>query len=98
VRSGARGNQSRRRSFGLVRVILGTASGAQNLGMIGAFGVGGYVARAGLCRSSKRYPPELNSRAIDARIQHARSLRTHLGVGPEKTRSLLTRAFTARSR
>ena len=35
-------------TFGLVSVILGTASGAQNLGFIGAFGVGGYIALAGL--------------------------------------------------
>jgi len=33
---------------GLVSVILGTASGAQNVGIIGAFGVSGYVALAGL--------------------------------------------------
>jgi len=33
---------------GLVSVILGTASGAQNLGVIGAFGVGSYIALAGL--------------------------------------------------
>jgi aquaporin Z len=33
---------------GLVSVILGTASGAQNIGIIGAFGVGGYIALAGL--------------------------------------------------
>src|SRR5580700_11370520 len=33
---------------GLVSVILGTASGAQNVGIIGAFGVGGYTALAGL--------------------------------------------------
>lgn len=32
----------------LVSVILGTASGAQNLGAIAALGVGGYVALAGL--------------------------------------------------
>jgi aquaporin Z len=32
----------------LVSVILGTASGAQNVGAIGALGVGGYVALAGL--------------------------------------------------
>jgi aquaporin Z len=32
----------------LVSVILGTASGAQNVGIIGAFGVGGYIALAGL--------------------------------------------------
>jgi len=29
-------------------VILGTASGAQNIGIVGAFGVGGYIALAGL--------------------------------------------------
>jgi aquaporin Z len=33
---------------GLVSVILGTASGAQNVGVIGAFGVGSYIALAGL--------------------------------------------------
>src|SRR6266700_1656465 len=33
---------------GLVSVILGTASGAQNIGIIGAFGVGSYIALAGL--------------------------------------------------
>jgi aquaporin Z len=35
-------------TLGLVSVILGTASGAQNVGIIGALGVGGYVALAGL--------------------------------------------------
>lgn len=35
-------------TFGLVSVILGTASGAQNIGIIGAIGVGGYIALAGL--------------------------------------------------
>jgi aquaporin Z len=35
-------------TLGLVSVILGTASGAQNIGIIGAFGVGGYIALAGL--------------------------------------------------
>ena len=34
--------------LGLVSVILGTASGAQNIGLFGAFGVGGYIALAGL--------------------------------------------------
>jgi aquaporin Z len=33
---------------GLVSVILGTASGAQNVGVIGAFAVGAYIALAGL--------------------------------------------------
>jgi aquaporin Z len=35
-------------TVGLVSVILGTASGAQNVGIFGAFGVGGYIALAGL--------------------------------------------------
>jgi len=35
-------------TLGLVSVILGTASGAQNLGIMGAFGVGAYIALAGL--------------------------------------------------
>jgi aquaporin Z len=35
-------------TLGLVTVILGTASGAQNVGLFGAFGVGGYIALAGL--------------------------------------------------
>ena len=35
-------------TMGLVSVILGTASGAQNLGVIGALGVGSYIALAGL--------------------------------------------------
>jgi aquaporin Z len=33
---------------GLVSVILGTASGAQNIGIFGAIGVGAYIALAGL--------------------------------------------------
>src|SRR3954465_11822488 len=35
-------------TFGLVSVILGTASGAQNVGILGGLGVGGYIALAGL--------------------------------------------------
>jgi aquaporin Z len=35
-------------TLGLVSVILGTASGAQNVGILGAIGVGGYIALAGL--------------------------------------------------
>ena len=35
-------------TFGLVNVILGTASGAQNVGVVGALGVGSYIALAGL--------------------------------------------------
>jgi aquaporin Z len=35
-------------TLGLVSVILGTASGAQNLGAFGALGVGSYIILAGL--------------------------------------------------
>jgi aquaporin Z len=35
-------------TLGLLSVILGTASGAQNIGIVGAFGVGAYIALAGL--------------------------------------------------
>jgi aquaporin Z len=35
-------------TFGLFSVILGTASGAQNIGIFGALGVGAYIALAGL--------------------------------------------------
>jgi hypothetical protein len=38
-------------TFGLVTVILGTASGAQNVGPLSALAVGGYVALAGLWSS-----------------------------------------------
>ena len=35
-------------TLGLVSVVLGTASGAQNMGIFGAIGVGAYIALAGL--------------------------------------------------
>lgn len=38
-------------TLGLVSVILGTASGAQNVGVVGAIGVGSYIALAGLWSS-----------------------------------------------
>ena len=38
-------------TMGLVSVILGTASGAQQVGLFGAIGVGGYIALAGLWAS-----------------------------------------------
>ncbi|MDX2093928.1 MAG: aquaporin [Kofleriaceae bacterium] len=38
-------------TLGLVSVILGTASGAQNIGMLGALGVGAYIVLAGLWAS-----------------------------------------------
>ena len=41
-------------TLGLVSVILGTASGAQNIGIIGAIGVGAYIALAGLWGARSR--------------------------------------------
>ena len=38
-------------TFGLLTVILGTASGAQNVGVFGAIGVGAYISLAGLWAS-----------------------------------------------
>ncbi len=38
-------------TLGLVSVILGTASGAQNIGVVAAIAVGGYIALAGLWAS-----------------------------------------------
>src|SRR5678815_4952360 len=38
-------------TLGLVSVILGTASGAQNVGVFGALGVGSYIALAGMWAS-----------------------------------------------
>jgi aquaporin Z len=38
-------------TLGLVSVILGTASGAQNVGLFGAIAVGGYIVLAGLWSS-----------------------------------------------
>ena len=37
--------------MGLVSVILGIASGAQNVGILGALGVGSYIALAGMWAS-----------------------------------------------
>jgi aquaporin Z len=58
---------------GLVSVILGTASGAQNIGLFGALGVGGYIALAGLWASpisgasmnpARTFGPDLVSRTF----------------------------------
>ena len=60
---------------GLVSVVLGTASGAQNIGIFGALGVGGYVALAGLWASpisgasmnpARTFGPDLVSRTFTA--------------------------------
>ena len=60
---------------GLVSVILGTASGAQNIGILGALGVGGYIALAGLWASpisgasmnpARTFGPDLVSRTFTA--------------------------------
>jgi aquaporin Z len=62
-------------TLGLVGVILGTASGAQNVGIIGAFGVGGYIALAGLWASpisgasmnpARTFGPDLVGRTFTA--------------------------------
>ena len=62
-------------TVGLVSVVLGTASGAQNVGIIGAFGVGGYVALAGLWGSpisgasmnpARTFGPDLVARTFTA--------------------------------
>src|SRR6201987_5110201 len=60
-------------TLGLVSVILGTASGAQNIGIFGALGVGGYIALAGLWGSpisgtsmkpARTFGPDLVPRAF----------------------------------
>jgi len=62
-------------TLGLVSVFLGTASGAQNLGVFGALGVGGYIALAGLWGSpisgasmnpSRTFGPDLVSADFSA--------------------------------
>jgi aquaporin Z len=60
-------------TMGLVSVILGTASGAHNVGVIGALGIGGYIALAGLWGSpisgasmnpARTFGPDLASRTF----------------------------------
>ena len=52
-------------TLGLVSVILGTASGAQNIGIFGAIGVGAYIALAG-CGA-------VRSRRVDEPRSHLRA-------------------------
>ena len=66
-------------TFGLVSVILGTASSAQNVGHLSAVGVGGYIAAAGLWASPMTgasmnpfrslAPALLSGKAVDAGLQ-----------------------------
>ncbi len=65
-------------TMGLVGVILGTASGAQNVGMFGALGVGGYIALAGLW-GSPISGASMNP-AADVRARH-RQLALHCILG-----------------
>jgi aquaporin Z len=58
-------------TLGLVSVILGTASGAQNLGVFGALGVGGYIALAGLRARFRHFDepgPHLRPRSGQRRL------------------------------
>jgi aquaporin Z len=44
-------------TMGLVSVILGTASGAQSIGIFAAFGVGAYIVLAGAVGAPSRERP-----------------------------------------
>ena len=78
-------------TLGLVSVILGTASGAQNIGILGAIGVGAYIALAGLWGS-----PDLGS--VDESRAHVRPelgrnrLHELLGVCRRPTRGCCSRS------
>ena len=76
-------------TFGLVSVILGTASGAQNLGVIGALGVRGYIALAGLWGSPI-------SRSLD---ESRANVRAQTPSAPTSTRTgCMSRGSLLRSR
>jgi hypothetical protein len=80
-------------TLGLVSVILGTASGAQNVGLFGALGVGGYIAVA----HRAPYLPKLTTpETRDAQIAPATRLR-QTGVRAAAQRVLLRRHTRRRS-
>jgi aquaporin Z len=78
-------------TLGLVSVILGTASGAQNIGIIGAFGVGAYIGLAGLWGSpisgASMIPP-----APSARTSSARTSATTGSTSPARWSALRSRS------
>ena len=88
-------------TFGLVTVILGTASGAQNIGIIGSLGVGAYIALAGMwgVASFRRvHEPSSNLWAEPGQpyLHRLLGLRgwTACGYGPGRPRRLwITRAW-----
>ena len=53
-------------TLGLVSVILGTASGAQNIGIFGAIGVGAYIALAGLWGRASMNPAQFGPNLVAA--------------------------------
>jgi hypothetical protein len=69
-------------TMGLVSVILGTASGAQNVGILGAFGVGSYIALAGAVSVKKQ--------VIWARLQFSSALWADLSLQKQTQPSHLT--------
>ena len=84
-------------TLGLVSVILGTASGAQNIGIFGAIGVGAYIALAGLWGSpisgtsmnpARTFGPDLVGRdftqllGLRRRTSHRRGHRRRLCLRP----------------
>ena len=86
-------------TLGLVSVILGTASGAQNIGIFGAIGVGAYIALAGLWGSpisgasmnpARTFGPDLVGRdfrellGLCRRSAHGRGDRCRVRVRPAR--------------
>ena len=86
-------------TLGLVSVILGTASGAQNIGIIGAIGVGAYIALAGLWGSpisgasmnpARTFGPDV----VGGRL-HASTGSTSRGRSPERSSRSASRSSSA---
>ena len=88
-------------TLGLVSVILGTASGAQNIGIFGAIGVGAYIALAGLWGSpisgasmnpARTFGPDLVGTRLHEllglrrRAARRRGPRRRRGLGPARRR------------